>query len=396
MIKDSSIVIVAHVPWEWPADYINQTAQYLGARNFVVCFYWVDARSIKEHLLHSGLPMGFRRLRPGIYAFHGVHVLPFRRFFLIEQVNLLINILLVRLFIWVLQPRSHMLHSYIWFFDPRMYRIAAAFGKTYISIYDCVDYFCGDPRLTPTERTELATLEQHVLRSVRFAFVNSDVLWRLHSPFCPTLVRVPSGFRLESFMDVRRVVRQLPNDKPIIGYVGAINHRIDFRLLVRVAKALSGCRFVLVGPFTDKEFPEVVRSVAYAKRYFFSLPNVTYVGSLSKRVIPGIIRQFAIGIIPYKINNAFNLYSHPMKLYEYFYMGKPVVASPIEELKQFSTYVRTGDSVQSWERHIRYFLRHPHTNAMRSGLRKIAVSHSWKAKIRIIESVLSGRVPKDQ
>ena len=34
-------------------------------------------------------------------------------------------------------------------------------------------------------------------------------------------------------------------------------------------------------------------------------------------------------------------------------MGKPVVSTPIEELKAFPTFVKIGNTAEEWEKHIK-------------------------------------------
>lgn len=79
---------------------------------------------------------------------------------------------------------------------------------------------------------------------------------------------------------------------------------------------------------------------------------------------------------------------YPMKLFEYFYAGKPVVSTPIEELKRFPKYVKTGNAADEWEKHIRMLLSRPWPKVYMGEQRELARKNSWDKKIQAISSVI--------
>jgi hypothetical protein len=77
-----------------------------------------------------------------------------------------------------------------------------------------------------------------------------------------------------------------------------------------------------------------------------------------------------------------------MKLFEYFYMGKPVLATPIEELKRFPKYVKIGRTAEEWEKHIQTLLAKPWPKAYQKEQKRLAVANSWDYKIDAILKVV--------
>lgn len=77
-----------------------------------------------------------------------------------------------------------------------------------------------------------------------------------------------------------------------------------------------------------------------------------------------------------------------MVLFEYFYMGKPVVSTPIEELKRFPKYVKIGKDYKEWERIIEDFLSKPWPKNYQMEQRKLAEENSWENKINTITSFI--------
>jgi glycosyltransferase involved in cell wall biosynthesis len=71
-----------------------------------------------------------------------------------------------------------------------------------------------------------------------------------------------------------------------------------------------------------------------------------------------------------------------MKLFEYFAMGKPVISTPIEELKQFPNLVFIGDTPKSWQQHIDQILSRPWPKNLQFQQKVLARKNSWHNKIK--------------
>lgn len=390
MIKNSLIIIPCNVSWNWSTDYINQTARILGKTNTVICIFWIDARSIKEHILgKKKLPLFFESIEHGVIGYHAVHILPFRRFKFVYNLNIYINIKIVQWYCFFLSLRRKFTRRIVWFFDPICYPIIRAFPKKWFYLYDCIDYFRGDPILSKKERNILVKHEDALIHAANVMTVNSKALYTLHSSTRKEIYVVPQGFRLDEFKLISwQKNTSFPKDKPIIGYVGALNSRLNHRLLVELAIRLPHCQFALVGPPQEDDTALGKAYLTYAREQLFILPNVTVIFGVGKNEIKGIISQFTIGMIPYDASQDFNQYCYPMKLFEYFYMGKPVISTPIEELKRFPKFVKIGATVQEWEEHIRALLSKPWPKKYQEEQRKLAVANSWEKKVEAIGKVI--------
>lgn len=123
----------------------------------------------------------------------------------------------------------------------------------------------------------------------------------------------------------------LENHK-IIGFVGSMApyHGIDFFIegARELLKRANGIRFILVGPFQDKNVKE--RIVSLVEK--FNLENdVTLLGSVPHSEIPNYLKVMDICVLPSKNN----WYGSPIKLFEYAIMGRAIIASrfsPIVEV----------------------------------------------------------------
>jgi GT2 family glycosyltransferase len=116
-------------------------------------------------------------------------------------------------------------------------------------------------------------------------------------------------------------------DHPIIGYIGAIADWFDVDLVADAATQRPDWQFVLVGGVFGAD-TSVLRS----------LPNVHLLGQKPYATMPAYLYNFDVCIIPFKVNEITHA-TDPVKLYEYFSSGKPVVATDMREIRQYSSLV---------------------------------------------------------
>jgi glycosyltransferase involved in cell wall biosynthesis len=122
--------------------------------------------------------------------------------------------------------------------------------------------------------------------------------------------------------------------KPIIGYFGNIERRLDFELLKEVAEKNSDKSFVFAGP-TSQEF---------VPKWFFRTSNIFTLGRIAYEHLPAVLKGFDLALIPFKKDQV-SATIFPLKLFEYLGAGKPVVATNFNlDLKEF-----TGDTVRFCE-----------------------------------------------
>jgi glycosyltransferase involved in cell wall biosynthesis len=104
--------------------------------------------------------------------------------------------------------------------------------------------------------------------------------------------------------------------RPIIGYTGTIERRIDYDLLKKVVEINKDKSFVLAG----------ATNMEYLPTWFQKAPNVFLSGRFAFEEMPEIIKGFDIAIIPFKKDEVSSTI-FPLKLFEYLGSGKPVIAT---------------------------------------------------------------------
>jgi len=130
------------------------------------------------------------------------------------------------------------------------------------------------------------------------------------------------GYGAAELADLRR---------PIVGYSGFVNDRVDTALVADVARSLGTAGTVaVVGPVAEAQ-----------RRELASTPNVVLVGPQPPERVPRLIDAFDVAVIPYT-DSEFNHNSNPAKFYEYLALGKPVVSTDIPTLRPFGDVASIG------------------------------------------------------
>ncbi len=189
-------------------------------------------------------------------------------------------------------------------------------------IYYCADRFTA----VSAETKKIERSEVELLRRADLVFVTSQALARHCGQFASKVYCFPAGvdlgmFNLENASPAPQELRGLR--QPVIGYVGGIHQWLDLELLRTIALKRVEYSFVLVGPVqTDASLLQ-------------GLPNVKLVGERPHHELPNYIRQFDVGIIPYRVTD-YTQHVYPSKLNEYLAMGKPVVSTALPEIQSFN------------------------------------------------------------
>lgn len=370
-MKNRDVIIIPfNLPWDWSTDYLNQTAFELAKRgNIVICYLWGDTKSLKEFTVSGRYPRLITKYSKNIYLFNPIYFIPFRRFKFVADLNSSINIVFLRMFAEIISFTKNARKKIFWIFDPDLIFIYKYFGRKYFLLYDCVDFFPGANEPYLCKIADLVTANSHVLQ-------NHLSQYRKGVKF------VPQGFRISNFKKRKYKIKDLNLKKPVIGFVGAVNARLDYDLLFNLARRNPNWNFVIWGPLLEKEKFNV--NTWNKMQELTSLPNVKTGESKDKKEIPGIISQFDIGMIPYGISQDFNKYCYPMKLFEYFYIGIPVISTPIEELSYFKDLVRIEKDYQGWQKSLEEILAKSWPASKKAKQKLLANKNSWENKINNI------------
>lgn len=168
--------------------------------------------------------------------------------------------------------------------------------------------------------------------------------------------------------------------RPLLGYTGSIDDRLDFSLVTRLADRFSHGSLAFVGALSP-------RLSMQAREALASRPNIHVLGSRSRDALPGYIRHLDVALMPYA-DDHFTRHQSPMKAWEYLYAGPPIVGTCSPELRHYPpplvNYADSGDAfIELTER----ALRDP--GAGRDERRRFAMANTWEDRARQLDDLLA-------
>ncbi len=192
-------------------------------------------------------------------------------------------------------------------------------------------------------------------------------------------VHLPNGVNFSHF--ARHDVPDPPEyawiRRPIAVYAGYMDAWFDYDLLNHVVATLPNVSFVLIGG----------SSVAHGR--FVPAPNLHLLGPRPFSRLPEYLRAAHVGLIPFDVQGHPTLVHsiHPLKLYEYFAAGLPVVATRWRELERLESPARLCDSVNEFVTGIEMSLSESPRGAE---YQRYAEQADWKHRvIRLLDLVCS-------
>jgi len=391
MLTKSLIVLCFNGKPRAICDYIVKPGIELTKNNLVIGLLIASKPITAWRSFFSKQPPSLYKYK-GIYFIRPVYLLPFQRFGVITALNRWLFFRII--YPGLLSKAEHSYRrqlgteKYIFFYHPETQPgysqiIYDFFSKKYISILDMVDF---PLRATQQDRAWY----KRFIESIDHVFVNSQTLFGLFTGIRKNLVLVPPGFSLDEFSHPVRSNIRLPKDKPVIGFIGGIGSRLDYKLLFGLIQRNPQYYFAFFGP---KQYLDPITGSSYRQQIekLLHFPNVIHGFVQDKKILASVVKQFDIGIIPYDPEAPLNRYCYPMKLFEYFYLGKPVISTPIEELIRFSDFVKIYRTTEEWEKGIRLVLSKSWSSSLALVQRRIAIANSWDKKIKKIFETIDER-----
>jgi hypothetical protein len=181
---------------------------------------------------------------------------------------------------------------------------------------------------------------------------------------------VTNGVTLSDFVSKIEIAQE--NKK--VGYVGALEDWFDTDLLKFIITNNPHINFEIIGNIPDIKqnlFAEIEEKHQ----------NVVFIGHVKHEVLYKYMKNWKIGIIPFKVNNLIQGVS-PIKLFEYCSLGIETVSTHWDELKQYDEFCYSADNYDDFNR-ILVKLYNAKTEKSRiQDLIEFANKNSWSTKAR--------------
>lgn len=246
--------------------------------------------------------------------------------------------------------------------------------------YDCMDdwqNWTAEPRISDFNLGE----ERELARDADVLVVTSQEFYERQKAagLNPTLARNAADF--EFFASPRPNTLLSDVNKPIVGYYGAIADWFDRDLVAYLAESRPAYSFVLIGGVHKVDVSRLE-----------ALPNVRFYGEKNYREIPLYLAHFDVALIPFVLNKLTKGVD-PVKMYEYFSQGKPVVATEMAELAQSTNLLYIGRTKEDFLAKIDQALSEDDP-ALRRARVDYAAANTWAARVDAIDRAVQASFPK--
>lgn len=265
--------------------------------------------------------------------------------------------------------------------DPRMEEFVR--GECFDLIcYDCLDdsSVFGIDSVENYQRHQKSLIEKSSI-----IFYTADALAEdMKNNFNPSvpMVNIKNGVDYDWFVSQAAqavgIKKLLKFKKPIVGYLGALSDWIDPELIIATAKLCSQTSFVLIGPES--------KTFKHTKKHY--PPNLIHFGEVPYSKVPALVNLFDVCILPFKRNSVAES-TDPVKLYEYFSLGKPVISTPMRQLTKYKqdNLLWFAETPEAFANFILDVLK-TETDQQRQKRKEVAKEHSWETSAKkIIQSI---------
>jgi glycosyltransferase involved in cell wall biosynthesis len=261
-----------------------------------------------------------------------------------------------------------------WFYDPMAAPAFLGQLDERLVVYDCMDElskFRGAP-------PEIVEREASLLKQADVVFTGGYKLFeskRRHNSNCHFY---GCGVDSAHFGKARLTETIVPGllaglPKPVLGFFGVVDERMDYELLARLAAAQPDWSLAIIGPVLK------VEAAALPKR-----PNLHWLGPQSYADLPAFCKGFDVCLMPFALNESTE-FINPTKTLEYMATGRPIVSSAVPDVvRNFGSVASIGQSADHFMELCRQAIANPDTSAVQRGL-TMAHENSWEAILARME-----------
>jgi len=229
--------------------------------------------------------------------------------------------------------------------------------------------------------------EKKLLAAADVVFTGGRKLWEAKKLQNENCHFYGCGVDVAHFGSARKDDTKIPDNiaslkKPILGYFGVIDERMDYELLVKLADANPEWSIVMVGPKTKVDtLPQ--------------RPNLHWLGQKNYAELPAYCKAFDVCLMPFALNEATE-YINPTKALEYMATGTPIVSTPVADVvTNFGAVVGIAQSHDEFIALCREAIEKTDTARLEAGLKQ-ASGNTWDSIVAKLEQHIADALAPKQ
>lgn len=365
------VLYLSNISWHW----IKQRPQFLAeqlARDYQVDVYYRQPlrkkwRNLPQNTIEKNLHLKVQSFR----------YLPFNAIFFLKNLPLqFVNRSLIMVDIKNLEQ-----YDIIWFSSPNLYPLIKNSIPSHTKVvYDCMDDHAAFP---DADLKRIIAEEKSLMERADYIIFSADylkkkVLYR-YNMLDKECIVVNNAIQIDENKDTDLIPSEISEkiDKikslsnPLI-YIGTIAEWFDFSTIQKVLDAFPDLNLVLIGPESS--------SVSCHKQ-------IHHLGSVQHRYIYNIMPLAFALVMPFEITELIKSVN-PVKLYEYIYSGRPVIASRYCETEKFREYVNLYSSQHEFMEIIKKIKTESLTEERVCDCKSYVLKNKWENRYDSIKAYL--------
>jgi glycosyltransferase involved in cell wall biosynthesis len=211
-------------------------------------------------------------------------------------------------------------------------------------------------------------LEEEYIKKADAVIVSSDGLFKSKSHLSNNCYLVKNGVDFAIFNRTAELRQRNKNVDITVGYLGSLDERVDYELLMYLAEKLPDIKFEFVGRIVSKD------KAAQLDKF----PNTKFWDAKKLEELPSYLKKFDAGIIPF-LKNEQTTGIYPMKINEYLAGGIPVISTDFSPLPEFDSVIAKASTPETFLQSMMESLCND-TPQKRKERISIAASNSWENK----------------
>lgn len=204
--------------------------------------------------------------------------------------------------------------------------------------YSLDEYSFYDPARTALTHRREDALVGRAARTICLSHYQAAVLRRRNPARAGDIRHFPLGVAA-AFINPAPAAAPVPG---LVGYVGTLGDRVDWRFVEAVATAAPALTFQFVGAIEDATgggTPEWTQARARA----FALPNVDHLGPVAQGAVKTFYWRAAVNWMPYDVTHGFNLAACPTKIMDAIASGRPFASTAVPECRLYPGLVHIAE-----------------------------------------------------
>ncbi len=323
-----------------------------------------------------------------IYIITPVIPFPFYSQRILLKINFIFLYLFQKLAVFYLSKKTDIQDVIFWVCNPAYYTgLIIDKDRIKISCYDlCDDYLQKLSDKTTLFAEHLKKNDEYLTKKSDLLFMSSEKLYEDRKMLNKNIHRITNAIDWFYFQNCVKD-SDIPTEfneigRPILIYVGNIDHRLDGNIMDLLTKKNSKGTIVMVG---SKKKCAVVEKMSKSKK-------VCFLGERSFEESSVLIKHSDVCIIPHKVTDL-TTSMNVLKLYSFIASGKPIVTTNVGGVNDLKEVIKISYNADEFISNVRHVLSDTFNRQLQQEkCMAVVQNNTWAKRAENVHNLLRGKL----